>query len=130
VSGYFQNRCPASSRIYSADNFKEVDIDGSILKFYRDRKIIWGQERTVVIFISSKLKAGRIRGIYQSIKKIEKSLKELKISLINPGAKKRDRDSLEEKIAGMVKGQYVKNIINWELEEISDGRFMLKFYTN
>ncbi len=59
-----------------------------------------------------------------------KKLEELKISLKNPRAKKRDRDSLEEKIAGIVKGQYVKNIINWELEEISDGRFMLEFYIN
>lgn len=42
-------------------SFKEVNIDGSILKFYRDKQTIWGQKRTVVIFISSKLKAGRIR---------------------------------------------------------------------
>lgn len=111
-------------------SFKEVNIDGSILKFYRDKQIIWGQERTVVVFISSKLKAGRIRGIYQSISKIEKKLEELKASLKNPKAKKRDRDSLEEKIVSMVKGQYIKNIINWELEEISPGRFMLKFYIN
>lgn len=111
-------------------SFKEVNIDGSILKFYRDRKIIWGQERTVVVFISSKLKAGRIRGIYQSLTKIEKKLEELKGSLKNPRAKKRDRDGLEEKIAGIVKGQYVKNIINWELEEISPGRFILKFSIN
>jgi len=108
-------------------SFKEVNIDGSILKFYRDRRVIWGQERTVVVFISSKLKAGRIRGIYQSLEKIEKSLEELKISLASPRAKKRDRDKLEEKIVGIVKGQYIKNIINWELEEVSPGRFILKF---
>lgn len=111
-------------------SFKEINIDGSILKFHRDRKVIWGHERTVVIFISSKLKAGRIRGIYQSLKKIEERLGELKTSLSGPRAKKRDRDSLEEKIASIAKGQYVKNIINWSLEEISDGRFILEFYIN
>jgi transposase len=109
------------------DSFKEINISGSLLKFYRDRQKIWGQERTVVIFISSKLKAGRIRGIYQSLKKIEKNLEELKISLASPRAKKRDRGSLEERVASIVKGQYVKNIINWSLEEVSDGRFVLKF---
>jgi len=106
--------------------FKEINTGDSILKFYRDKQKIWGQERTVIVFISSKLKAGRIRGIYQSLIKIEKNLEELKVSLESPRAKKRDRDSLEEKIASMVKGQYVKNIINWSLEEVSDGRFMLK----
>ena len=114
----------------ATDNFKEINIDGNILKFYRDRKIIWGQERTVVVFISSKLKAGRIRGIYQSISKVEKKLKELQISLESKGAKKRDRKKLEEKIVSMIKGQYIKNVIKWELEEISSGRFMLKFSIN
>ena len=37
---------------------------------------------------------------------------------------------LEEKISGIVKKQYVKNIISWSLEEISDGRFILKFSIN
>jgi transposase len=110
--------------------FKEINLGGSILKFYRTRKLIWGQERTVVIFISSKLKAGRIRGIYQSLKKVEQNLGELKSSLSSPGAKKRTRESLEEKIEGILKGQYVKNIVNWTLEEISDNRFILDYYIN
>ena len=111
-------------------NFKEVNIDGTVLKFYRDKQVIWGQKRTVVVFISSKLKAGRIRGIYQSLTKIEDNLKELKASLASPKAKKRDRGKLEEKIVSIVKGQYIKNVINWELEEISDGKFILEFYIN
>ena len=111
-------------------NFKEVNIDGTVLKFYRDKQVIWGHERTVVVFISSKLKAGRIRGIYQSLTKIEDNLKELKASLASPKAKKRDRGKLEEKIVSIVKGQYIKNVINWELEEISDGKFILEFYIN
>jgi len=111
-------------------NFKEININGSLLKFYRDKQVIWGEERTVVVFISSKLKAGRIRGIYQSISKVEKSLEELKISLASPRAKKRDRGSLEEEVAGIIKGQYVKNVIDWSLEEISDGRFILEFHIN
>ena len=111
-------------------SFKEVNIDGTVLKFYRDKQVIWGEKRTVVVFISSKLKAGRIRGIYQSLTKIEDNLKELKASLASPKAKKRDRGKLEEKIVSIVKGQYIKNVINWSLEEISDGKFILEFYIN
>jgi len=48
---------------------------------YRDKREIWEEERTVVVFISEKLKAGQIRGIYQSLKKKQKQLRELQKSL-------------------------------------------------
>jgi len=112
------------------EGFSKINVSGSVLKFYRTKKLIWGEQRTVVIFISSKLKAGRIRGIYQSLEKIEQSLGELKASLASPRAKKRDKNTLEEKIEGIIKGQYVKNIVNWSLEEVSEGRFKLDYLIN
>jgi len=110
------------------ENFKEININSSTLKFYRDRQIIWGQERTVVVFISSKLKAGMLRGIYGSLEKIEKELEELKISLESKKAKKRDRKELEEIVEVTIKGQYIKDIIGWELKKVSPGRFKLKYF--
>ena len=110
--------------------FKEITIGGSSLKFYRDKKMIWGQERTVVVFISSRLKAGTIRGIYQSLEKKEKELEELRISLENKRAKKRDREELEEIVANIIKGQYIKDIIDWELKKVSPGRFKLKYFVD
>ncbi len=112
------------------EGFRKINVSGSVLKFYRAKKLIWGEQRTVVIFISSKLKAGRIRGIYQSLEKIEQSLEKLKASLASPRAKKRDRATLEAKIQGIIKGQYVGNIIDWSLEEVSDGKFKLDYLIN
>ena len=43
----------------AVDNFKEYDVEGSKMQVYRDKRVIWEQERTVVVFISEKLKAGR-----------------------------------------------------------------------
>ena len=55
------------------DNFEELDVGGNVIQVYRDKREIWQEERTVVVFISEKLKAGQIRGIYQSWKKSKNS---------------------------------------------------------
>lgn len=94
---------------------------------YRAKKVIWGEERTVLIYISEKLKAGRIRGIYQSLEKIQHSLKELQNTLDNPRAKRKDREKLEQKIKKIIKGQFLAEILVWKLEEYSSRKFKLSF---
>jgi len=112
------------------DHFEQLDVDDSIIQVYRDKRNIWQEERTVVVFISEKLKAGQIRGIYQSLKKKQKQLGELQESLANPRAKKRNKKELENKITDLVKGQFLKNLIDWSVSEISEGKFQLDFSIN
>ena len=94
---------------------------------YRDKRIIWGEERTVVVYISEKLKAGQIRGTYQMLENKERELKELQLALLSTKAKKYERNELEAKIINLLKGQYIKQLILWSLEEISEGRYQLQF---
>ena len=110
--------------------FQELNVDGSPLQVYRGKQIIWEEERTLVVFISERLKAGQLRGIYQSLDKIEKELKQLQNDLANSKAKKRKQDQLKNKIENMTKGQFIKNIIDWSLKEISEGKFQLEFSIN
>ncbi len=112
------------------DNFEELDVGDRIIQVYRDKREIWQEERTVIVFISDKLKAGQIRGIYQSLEKKQKRLRELQESLLNPRAKKRNKEQLEEKISNLLKGQFLNNLIDWSLSEISEGRFQLEFSIN
>jgi transposase len=112
------------------DNFRKVNVDGTMVQAYRDKREIWRSERTVIVFISEQFKAGQIRGVYQALSKREKQLKQLQAQLCNPGAKRRDRKQLENKIADLLKGQYMSNLINWSLDEISQGMFNLKFSIN
>jgi len=112
------------------DNFKELDVGDSIIQVYRDKREIWQEERTVVVFISEKLKAGQIRGIYKSLEKKQKQLRELQESLSNPRAKKRNKEELEDKITNLVKGQFLKNLIDWSVSEILEGKFQLEFSIN
>ena len=112
------------------DNFEELDVGGNVIQVYRDKREIWQEERTVVVFISEKLKAGQIRGIYQSLEKKQKQLRELQKSLSNPRAKKRNKEELENKITNLLKGQFLKNLIAWSVSEISKGKFQLEFSIN
>jgi len=112
------------------DNFEELDVGGDVIQVYRDKREIWQEKRTVVVFISEKLKAGQIRGIYQSLEKKQKQLRELQESLSNPRAKKRNKEELEEKISNLLKGQFLNNLVAWSLSEISEGKFKLQFSTN
>ncbi len=114
----------------ATDNFRELNVDGKDIQVYRDKRMIWQEERTVIVFISERLKSGQIRGIYQSLEKAERELRELQGALCKPKARKRDRRPLEDKVTNTVKGQFVKNVIDWSLQEVSKGKFRLEFTIN
>ena len=111
-------------------NFSPVNVGENTLSLYRDRRIIWGEERTVVVFISQKLKAGQLRGIYQALKKRKLALGEIQRSLANPRAKKRTLEELTETIDNLLKGQFMKDLLTYDLTELGDGRFALTYRTN
>ncbi len=114
----------------AVDNFQELDVSGKTMQVYRDKRVIWQDDRTVIVFVSDKLKAGQIRGIYQSLRKKEKQLGELQEKLSRSKAKKRGKKQLEEKIADLAKGQFLKDVIGWSLKEISEGKYRLEFWIN
>ena len=111
-------------------DFASVSVGDKTLSLYRDKRTIWGEERTVVVFISEKLKAGQLRGIYQALNKKKSALGELQRSLVNPRAKKRTREELVEKIDKLLKGQFMKDLLSYELTELDEGRFSMTYRTN
>lgn len=111
-------------------NEEVVMENGQSLMVYRDKRNIWNEERTVVVFVSDRLKQGQLRGIYHDIGKRVKSLDALKASLTNPKAKKRNQKELEEKIKSLLHGQFMKGLFCWELQKVSPGRFDLMYHVN
>lgn len=107
-----------------------VTFDYQSIDVYREQSMIWGDERTIIVFVSDRLKAGQIRGIYQSLAKKEKSLKELQKSLANPRGIKRNKEELEAKIKDIASGQHLRDIIKWKLIEIDEGRFFLDYHVD
>lgn len=113
------------------NNYEEVLIeDEHTLMVNRNKTIIWGEERTVIVFVSDILKEGQMRGIHQYIRKRAKELQDLCDSLRNPKGKERNKEDLEDKIKGIIKGQFMDGIFCWMLEEKGQNRFDLHYSIN
>jgi len=65
---------------------ERVEIAKREFFVFRDKRKIWDEERTVVVFVSDNLREGQIRGLFQELDKVEKNLKNLQKSLKNPRA--------------------------------------------
>jgi transposase len=113
--------------IEAEGKYTVVQIDDKELSVYRKKTEIWGEERTVLVFISEKLKEGQLRGVYQALLKKEKSLEELQKRLLNPKAKKRSKENLEKSINKIISGQFMKGLINYELIPLEEGRRTLSY---
>jgi transposase len=111
----------------ATQEMSSISVNNESLAVYREKSAIWEDEKTILVFISDRLKAGQIRGVYQSLAKKEKSLKELQMELVNPTGKKRNREALEKKITTIVSGQYLKDILKWKLIETGDGKYYLDY---
>ncbi|MBT3749247.1 MAG: IS1634 family transposase [Bacteroidetes bacterium] len=109
------------------EEMSTVKLNNESLAVYREKSTVWEDEKTILVFISDRLKAGQIRGVYQGLAKKEEKIKELQRSLANPKGKKRNREDLEKKIKTIVEGQYLKDILKWKLIETGDGKYYLDY---
>lgn len=109
-------------------NYSDVTIGENSLQVFRDKREIWGEERTVLLFVSAKLKAGQLRGIYRSIEKKMKLMEELKNRLGNTARTKRTRKAIEEKIDKIINNpKKTGSLINYELRKKRNGPYVLEY---
>ncbi len=108
---------------------ESIVLNGQELAVYRARKNIWGTDRTVLVFVSDKLKAGQWRGVYQSLEKKNEQLRKIQQQLLEPGKKQPDKEQLQAKIEAITKGQFMKGLIEWSLDNTA-GSLQLTFKTN
>lgn len=101
-------------------NFTNIQVGDSQLGVYREKREIWGEERTVLVFISEKLKAGQLRGVYQSLENKRKRLRKIQRALSNPKSKKRTKEALKKTIDKVLKGQFMEGLIDYELTELKE----------
>jgi len=110
--------------------YTTVQIDGGELEVYREKREVWGEERTVLVFVSEKLKNGQLRGIYQSLEKRQILLGKLQTRLLNPRAKKYSRKTLEKLVNKIIGGQFMKGLIEYELISLNDGSWTIIHWIN
>ena len=108
--------------------FEPVRVGGRELDVYRTRRLIWGEERTVLVFVSDRLKAGQLRGAYRSIENKEEQLRKLQHDLLKPAPKTVDKAKLQAELKTIAKGQFIQGIIQWSLNDDADERPRLDFH--
>jgi len=94
---------------------KEQDLDDDNVICFRAKQELWNEIRTLIVYKSKRFYEGQLRGIEKNLKKKFEKLDELNKSLSNPRCKKRTRKNIIESIKGIIKGQFVQDIITWKL---------------
>ena len=81
------------------------------LPVYRGQRPIWGVERTVVLFISTKLRMGQIRGLHQHLTKRVQALTQWQQTLATPHRGPRTPASARKQVAALLTGQYIAQVL-------------------
>lgn len=110
------------------NKFISTKVGDNELEIYREKRDVWGEERTVLVFVSQRLKDGQLRGVHQALEKIEKRLKEIQKGLLSLRSKKRTKEQLENLIEKLLKGQFLEGLISYQLEEREPGRWSMVYH--
>jgi transposase len=89
--------------------------NGKSVHAYRERRMIWGAERTAVVLLSEKLREGQARGIVQHAASAQRWLSELANTLAH-GRQRRTRAQIERDIEKRLHGrQRLSQVLRVEL---------------
>ena len=110
------------------DNYENVKVGDDVLQVYRDRREIWGEERTVLVFVSEKLKTGQLRGIYTELHRKLDALEDFRNGMGKPRTKKYTRKGLTEKLDDMIKTSCrLDGIINYAVIKKRNGPYFFEY---
>jgi transposase len=82
---------------------------------YRTRQTLWGQERTLVVLRSERLRAGQVRGLHQQLGKRARALAALTAGLEAPRGGRGTRAGLERQVAEILRGQHMRRLLQVEI---------------
>ncbi len=102
--------------------------DKDILLLRREEKI-WDKKRTVLLYYSSKLHEGQIRGLNRSIKNKREKLLSLQETLKNPRTGIKTRAQLQKKISGIIKGEHGPELFKIKIKRKKPLSFDFSFDT-
>jgi len=89
--------------------------DGDTVPAYRERRKIWGAERTAVVLLSERLRQGQMRGVLQHAASAQRWLDDLAQTL-RRGKQKRDRARIQRDIEVRLHGrQHLGEVLRYEL---------------
>ena len=126
VSSYFRDLI-----LEANSKFEIIEINGEPIPIYRIKRLVWGKERTCLVTISKQLLEGQIKGIEQSLEKKFKLLEKLKRQLENYKSRSTyDKKSLTLKIKKIIHGQFVEDILKFEIFVLDTGKISFSYFVS
>ena len=110
------------------DRLEPVQIAQENMNVFRTKSVIWDEERTVLVFISSKLKQGQRRGICEAIEKAEKQLGDLRDAIEKADKRHGKREDIEARINAIINKQFIRELFVWELSQTKSDCWRLQFH--
>lgn len=110
------------------DTFSEGSLKG--VQFYRTKKEIWKQERTVIMFVSEKLREGQLRGLEQSLHTVYAKLEAWKNRLSKPCSGPRTEKAITLQINKILKGSFIKQVLDVNYDQNKEGSSRLSWTIN
>jgi transposase len=111
-------------------HFTSVPLQAQTIEVFRTRDILWGRERTLLVFVSDRLKTGQLRGLYVALKKAQDALAHLQKTINTPSQRAQKRKDIETRIATVLNHQFIKDLVDWSLDEAQPGPWQLIFAVN
>lgn len=112
------------------EHYEPVSVGQAALDVFRAKRTIWGAERTVLVFVSDRLKAGQWRGIEVALEKAQAELAHLQKTINAPSQRAQTRQQIEVRITRIVNRQFVKGLLTWSLAEAEPDPWKLTFAVN
>jgi len=94
----------------------------------RKRHPVWGADRTVVLFVSQRLRQGQIRGLQQHLNKRLEALHAWKQQLAKPRSGPRSAESTRRRIDSLLSGQHLSEVLRIEYHPDRQGAERLEYW--
>jgi transposase len=112
------------------DKLQTIRIAQEDVNVYRTKSLIWGEERTLLVFISQKLKQGQWRGICAAIEKAQKQMTALRTAIEKPDKRHGKREDIEARISAITNKQFIREFFVWELFQTKPDCWLLQFHVD
>lgn len=112
----------------AVNNFKTINFNEKSIQVFKEKRLLWGKQRTIITYISENLKSNQIFSMLKEIEKIQNKLQDLDNKFLE--AKKKSKKAVKEKQVKNVIGKKYEKVFQWELSEMETGKFTLSFSIN
>ena len=112
------------------NRLEPVQMAQETINVFRTQTVLWGEERTVLVFISETLKQGQRCGIGAAIEKAEKQLGEVRDAIGKPDKRHGKREDIEARVKAIINKQFIRDVFVWEVSQTKPDCWRLQFHVD